>query len=113
MSFFETRELHSKEALRTHWFQCTYQEAKKAIFSVAEELGYGVIDVNDTFHEMLLEGPHVVVVKITSYGRYEQGIDFAVSTKWLVDLGRSKTVVGRLYNSIAKHVKFKGISLHP
>lgn len=113
MSFFETRELHSKEELRTHWFQCTYQEAKKAIFEAAEELGYSVIDVNDTFHEMLLEGPHVVVVKITSYGRYEQGIDFAVSTKWLLDLGRSKKVVGRLYNSIAKHVKFKGVSLHP
>ena len=28
---------------------------KKAIFDVAEELGYAVIDVNDTFKEMLLE----------------------------------------------------------
>ena len=113
MSFFETRELHRKEELRTNWYQCTYQDAKKAIFAIAEELGYGVIDVNDTFHVMLLEGPHVVVVKITSYGRYEQGIDFAISTKWLVDLGRSKALVRRLYSHIAKHVKFKGVSLHP
>ena len=26
MSFYETHELHRKEALRTHWFQCTYQD---------------------------------------------------------------------------------------
>lgn len=113
MSFFETREMHPKEALRTRWFQGTYEEVKKAIFNAAEELGYGVVDVNDTFHEMLLEGPQVVVVKITSYGRYEHGIDFTVSTKWLLDLGRGKGVVNRLYNHIAKHVKFKGVSLHP
>ena len=42
-----------------------------------------------------------------------QGIDFAISTKWLVDLGRSKALVRRLYSHIAKHVKFKGVSLHP
>lgn len=113
MSFFETRELHRKEELRTHWYQCTYQEAKKAIFAIADELGYGVVDVNDTFHEMLLEGPHVIVVKITSYNRYEQGIDFNISTKWLLDLGRGKGLVNGLYNHIGKYAKFKGVSLHP
>ena len=113
MSFFETRELHSKLELRTNWFQCTYQEAKKAIISTAEDLGYEVVDVNDTFHEMLLEGEHVIIVKITSYGRYEQGIDFSVSTKWIFDFGRSKDLVSKLNNNIAKYIKFKGVSLHP
>ena len=113
MSFFETRELHSKEALRTHWYQGTYEELKKAVFKMAEDFGFGVVDVNDTFKEMLLEGPHVVIVKITSYNRYEQGVDFNVSTKWLLDLGRSKTLVTKLYNQISKYAKFKGVSLHP
>ena len=62
---------------------------------------------------MLLEGPHTVIVKITSYNKYEQGVDFNITTKWLLDLGRGKKVVDRLYNHIAKHVKFKGVSLHP
>lgn len=113
MSFFETRELHSKEALRTRWFQGTYDQVKKAIFQMAEDLGYGVVDVNDTFHEMLLEGPHVISVKISSYNKYEHGVDFNVTTKWLLDLGRSKTLVTRLYDRIAKYVKYKGVSLHP
>ena len=113
MSFLETREMHSKEALRTRWFQGTYDEVKKGIFAAAEELGYGVIDVNDTFKEMLLEGPHVLVIKISSYGRYEHGVDLTLSTKWWLDLGRGKNVVGRFYNHLGKHVKFKGVSLHP
>ena len=113
MSFFETRELHSKEALRTHWYQGTYEDVKKAVFKMADDLGYGVVDVNDTFKEMLLEGPHVVIVKITSYNRYEQGVDFNVSTSWLLDLGRSKKLATRLYSQISRYAKFKGISLHP
>lgn len=113
MSFFETRELHSKEELRTHWYQGRYEEIKEAIFKMADELGYGVIDVNDTFREMLLEGEHVVVVKISSFNRYEHGIDFNISTKWLLDLGRSKRLVSRLYNTISRYAKFKGVSLHP
>ena len=113
MSFYETRELHSKEAFRTHWYQANYEDTKKAIFQMAEDLGYSVIDVNDTYREMLLEGPHDVIVKITSYGRYEQGIDFCISTKWWFDLGRGKKVVTRLYEQLGSYIKFKGVSLHP
>lgn len=113
MSFYETRELHTKEAFRTNWYQCTYDQIKKAIFEVAEELGYDVVDVNDTFKEILLEGRHMIIIKVTSFNKFEQGIDFNITTKWLFDLGRGKVLVGRLYDSIAKHVKFKGVSLHP
>ncbi len=113
MSFYETRELHSKEAFRTHWYQARYEEIKEAIFKMADDLGYVVVDVNDTFKEMLLEGAHVVIVKITSYNRYEQGVDFNISTNWFFDFGRGKKVVSKLYNQIGKYVKFKGISLHP
>ena len=79
---------------------------------VAEELGYEVLDINDTFREMLLEGDHTIIVKVSSYGRFEQGIDFAVTTKWLFDFGRSEKLVGKLYSHIGKYVKFKGVSLH-
>lgn len=113
MSFYETHELHRKEALRTRWYQCTYQEMKKAIFDIAEELGYGVTDVNDTYQEILLEGPNVLVIKVSSFSRYEQGVDFNLSTKWFFDFGLGKNTIIRLYDQLAKHVKFKGVSLHP
>ena len=113
MSLYETRELHSKEELRTHWYQGTYADVKNAVFKMAETLGYDVIDANDTFREILLEGAHVIIVKITSYNRYEQGVDFNISTNWLFDLGRGRKLVSGLYEEIAKYVKFKGISLHP
>ena len=113
MSFYETHELHRKEALRTHWYQCTYDDVKKAIFKIAEELGYGVIDVNDRYQEMLLEGPDSLVVKVTSYTKYEQGVDFNLQTKWFFDFGLGKNVITKWYSHIGKHCKFKGVSLHP
>ena len=47
MSFYETHELHRKEELRTRWYQGSYEEMKKAIFAVADYLGYGVYDCNE------------------------------------------------------------------
>ena len=49
MSYYGTRELHRKVEFRTRWYQGTYENVKQAIFKMADELGYGVIDVNDTF----------------------------------------------------------------
>ena len=87
--------------------------AGKAVFDMAEELNLAVRDVNDTYKEILIEGAYLVIVKITSFNKYEQGVDFNISTKWLLDLGRGKTLVTRLYNTISKYAKFKGVSLHP
>lgn len=111
--FYETRELHRKLDFRTRWYQATYEQVKKAIFAAVEEMGYCVIDVNDTFKEMLIEGRHVLVVKITSYTKYEQGVDFNISTKWLLDLGRGKKLINALYEHIGRHANLKGVSLHP
>ena len=111
--FYETRELHKKLEFRTRWYQGTYENVKEAIFLAAEELGYYVIDVNDAFKEMLLEGRHTVVVKVTSYNKYELGVDFNISNRWILDFGRGKKIVNSLYEHIGRHAKYKGVSLHP
>ena len=90
-----------------------FKETKIEIATIINVIVIHVIDANDTFREILLEGAHVIIVKITSYNRYEQGVDFNISTNWLFDLGRGRRLVSGLYEEIAKYVKFKGISLHP
>ena len=113
MANYETHELHSKEALRTRWYQGTYQDVKTGILKVAQEFGYDILDVNDRFQEMLLEGSVVLVVKITSFNRYEQGVDFNVTTRSFFDFGKGKRVITSWYDALGKYCKFKGISLHP
>ena len=38
MSFYETRELHNKPALRTHYFASSYDDLEKAILDMEENL---------------------------------------------------------------------------
>lgn len=113
MANYETHELHNKEALRTHWYQGTYQDVKTGVLKVAQEMGYDIVDINDRFQEMLLEGPHVLVVKITSFNRYEQGVDFNITTKMFFDFGQGRRVITKWYDALGQHCKFKGVSLHP
>lgn len=113
MSFYETREMHKKEILRTRWYHATYADVKKAIFEVADELGYAVVDVNDTYQEFLLEGRAVLVIKVCSYSRYEQGIDFNITTKSFFDFGAGRLKIKEWYDRLGRHLHLKGISLHP
>ena len=113
MAIYETHELHSKEALRTHWYQGTYQDVKNGVVKLAKEFGYDIIDINDRFQEMLLEGPAVLVIKVTSYNRYEQGIDFNVTTGGFIDFGKGKKIITKWYEALGRYCKFKGVSLHP
>ena len=113
MVFYETRELHKKVALRTRWYQGKYSEIKDAILKVASEMGYEVIDINDTYQEMLLEGTNTISIKISSYGRYEHGVDFSLSSNLPFDFGMGKRVIVKWYDNLGKYCKFKGVSLHP
>lgn len=113
MSTYETHELHRKEALRTHWYQGSYAQMKEVIFKVADEMGMNVIDVNDTYQEFLLDGDYDLVIKVCSYGRYEQGVDFNLTTRIFFDFGQGKRLVTEWYRRLGTYLKFKGISLHP
>lgn len=113
MAFYETHELHRKEELRTRWFNGSYEDMKKAIFAAADYLGYAVYDCNDTYQEFLLEGPASLVIKVCSYGRYEHGVDFNINTRGFIDFGKGKRMITQFYDALGKHVRFKGVSLHP
>lgn len=114
MAIYETHETHRKEALRTRWYQCTYEDMKKVIFQAAEYLRYDVIDVNDRYQEFLLEsGSTSLVIKVSTYYRYEQGVDFNIDTSHFFDFGSGKRKITQFYEFIGTKVRFKGVSLHP
>ena len=113
MSFYETRELHKKEALRTHWYACSYNEAKEVIISMANVFGFSIVDINDTYQEILLDGRGSLVVKVCSFGKYEQGIDFNFDNHHIIDFGAGARFITKLYSYIGSKLRFKGVSLHP
>ena len=113
MAFYETKETHRKEALRTRYYHGSYEEVKNAVLKVALDFGFQVTDVNDTHHEILLDGSSSIVVTITSASMYEQGVDFNVMTAYAFDFGFGKRLITKLYTALGKYVRLKGVSLHP
>lgn len=113
MAYYETKELHKKEDLRTRYYVGTYDEVRNAILDVAKEMNYVITHVDDTRHEILLDGNASIVVTITSFGRFEQGVDLNVMTAYAYDLGSGKRLIVRFYKALGLKVKLKGVSLHP
>jgi len=114
MSFYETHETHSKEALRTRWYRCTFEEIKNAIRRASEQLGYEILDFNQEYKEFLLENGNVsLVIHVSSYGGYEQGVDFNIDTNTFFDFGKGKRLISKFYEKLGTIVTLKGVSLHP
>ena len=113
MSFYETRELHSKPALRTHYFASSYDDLEKAIIKVAEDLGYQLTDYQRDRKEFGFDGPASLVVTVTSFGYSEHAVDLNIDTNIFFDFGAGRRKITNFYSHLAQIVTYKGVSLHP
>ena len=113
MAYYETKETHKKEDLRTRYYVGTYEGVRDSIISVAREMNYVVTNIDDVRHEILLDGNASIVCTVTSFGRYEQGVDLNVMTAYAYDLGSGRRLIVRFYKALGLKVKLKGVSLHP
>ncbi len=113
MAIYETHDAHKVDVLRTRWYSNNYNQCKDAVISVAKQLGYEVVNVDDNYCEMLLEGAkYSIITKITSITPRETGVDFHVTSRSMLDFGAGKKHITLWYDSLSKHVQYKGTSLH-
>ena len=113
MSFYETRELHNKPALRTHYFSSSYDDLEKAIIKVGEEFGYQLTDYQKERKEFCFDGSGSLVVTVTSFGYSEHAVDLNIDTNIFFDFGAGRRKIANFYNRLAQIVTYKGVSLHP
>ena len=111
MSYYETRENHRKEELRTRYFISTMENMIDVITATAEYLGYRVLNKNMTYHEIFIEGDCSMVITVTSFGR-EQGVDINCDTYRFIDFGKGKRRIREFYIELGKRVALKGVGLH-
>ena len=112
MSFYETREMHKKEYLRTRYFVGRYDEVRDAILKAAKDLNYDVLSEDEGRKEIFIENDCSIVITITSFGR-EHGVDLNCDTYSFFDFGKGKRRIIEFYNQIGRYVNLKGVSLHP
>ena len=109
--YYETREKHPKEYLKTRYYIATFDEIVRVIRKVCETLNYRILNEDLTRREIFVEGDCSIVITISPFGR-EQGIDLNVDTYTFFDFGKGKRRIKEFYAEVAKHVSYKGVGLH-
>lgn len=111
---FETTELnsddHKNQEVATHYYACTYDNAKAAVSTIAKNLGLNLKCSDDHYHEMLLENNKVsVIVTYNIISFYEISIDMKVKGNYLVGFNRPKKLVKTLYQELNRKISLKRI----
>ncbi|WP_010678380.1 hypothetical protein [Bacillus timonensis] len=112
----ETRDKHSDEHLRSHYYKTTNKKAVEALTKVINKLdGYHINSVSEERGEMSISikkgRKAFVVATIISVRPFETAIDFAVTTETLlipIDFGYSRKVIMNLYSHLDKELPFIG-----
>ncbi|MEK5441568.1 cytosolic protein [Fredinandcohnia sp. FSL W7-1320] len=112
----ETRDKHSDEQLRSHYYKTTNKKAIDAVKKVINHLdGYHINSVSEERGEISISikkgRKAFVVATVVSVRPFETAIDFAVTTETLllpIDFGYSKKVIMNLYQRLDKELPLIG-----
>ncbi|THE14723.1 cytosolic protein [Bacillus timonensis] len=112
----ETRDKHSDELLRSHYYKTSNKKAIEAVKKVIQNLdGYHLNSVSEERGEMSISikkgRKAFVVATIVSVRPFETAIDFAVTTETLllpIDFGYSRKVIMNLYQHLDKELPLIG-----
>ncbi|MGN7297618.1 cytosolic protein [Ferdinandcohnia sp. SAFN-114] len=112
----ETRDKHSDEQLRSHYYKTTNKKAIDAVKKVINDLdGYHINSVSEERGEISISikkgRKAFVVATVVSVRPFETAIDFAVTTETLllpIDFGYSKKVIMNLYQRLDKELPLIG-----
>lgn len=112
----ETKDKHSDELLKSHYYKTTNKKAIEAVKKVINNLdGYHINSVSEERGEMSISikkgRKAFVVATIISVRPFETAIDFAVTTETMlvpIDFGYSRKVIMNLYRHLDKELPLIG-----
>lgn len=107
---FETVEHGASEELTTHYYVAGYEKVKNTIIDISRALRYKVVDVNDDFHEMCILMPKgTLIVTFFNQSPSVTGVDFKITTMYVLPLNRGVKVIKSYYDSLNKQLPLKKI----
>lgn len=111
----ETGEKHPNDALKTHYFKATKEQAFAAAREVLQKNYKGEIVTNspergEIVFQVTGGKKALIVVTVVSVRPYRTAIDFSVSTETPlpVDFGNSKKIVETSYKALQQKLTFMG-----
>jgi|LGOV01.1.fsa_nt_gb uncharacterized protein YktA (UPF0223 family) len=110
----ETKELHSNQYLRTHYYKSRYNNIKEIVIAYAKSKKINIKSEDDRHGEIFLQanGYHIIV-SIVQVTPLETAVDVKVQTYRILGLYKPMKLIFTLYNHINTKAEFKGSGLHP
>ena len=107
---FETVEHGSDQNLMTHYYVASYEKVKNTIIDITRALRFRVEDINDDFHEMCILMPKgTLIVTLFNQSPSVTGVDFKISTNYIIPFNRGAKVIKNYYDSLNKQLTLKKI----
>lgn len=107
---FETQDRGIDNVLITHYYDNDYEKAKQAVIDTAVLFGFRVQNVDDNYKEMLIIYPKgEIIVTLFNQSYYVTGIDFKVTTSYILAFGRGRKVIENFYNELGTKLNLKRI----
>ena len=110
----ETRELHKKDKLRTHYYRNNFDQVKKALEQIAEEDNMQVQNVNRQYGDIyIIADGYEVICSVIQITPIETSVDFKINYFSTFGWGRPEKKAIHLYERLDALLSFKGTLLHP
>lgn len=107
---FETSENASSDDLTTHYYSNDYEKVKNTIIDISKGLRYKVININDTFQEILIKMPKgELIITLFNPSYSVTSVDCKVSTSYLLPFNRGAKVIKTYYEALNKQLTLKKI----
>lgn len=110
---FETGENHYIPSLRTRYYRCRNEDAKKAVLNMIDVEKGKVKAIVEQHNEIFFQCPaYTSTITVISPRIGETAIDIKVTTYRMIPRGYGKQIIERLYKHLDANLPFKGVSLY-
>ena len=111
---FRSREMHKKEALRTHYYRNNFDAVAEAFKKIAEEENMEIQNIDKKWGEILIiaDGYEVIAI-VNQITPIETSVDFKINYFVTFGFNRPDKKAIHLYQRLDGLLNFKGVMLHP
>ena len=98
---FETKDKHSNELLKTHYYRVDYNKARSVLIETMKNLQLTLEEELQEYREFRFTSSRAeVIASIYSSSFFHQGIDFKVNTVYFIPRGRGLKLITKIYTAL-------------
>lgn len=110
---YETSENAKKEFLQTRYYKTSDFKLLERIPDVLKSMNCEILGINKDYAEIsAYNDKYDITVKVVNTAINETSVDVFVSSRYLIDINKSKNIIIDFYTRLGKEFEFIGLALN-